>query len=302
VKRAIALAAAVTSLVCVANQAGAACRTTTCDRLEAPPECNMIENGCNTAGTPVAWPSSCVSTSVSSLGSPLRGVSAEQMRDIVNSAFQQWTNVDCGGGKHPSFVVDMFPDVSCTDVKGKHEYNRAGPNYNLWMFQDDGWDFDDIDAESAIAITDVQFDPFTGEIHNANVFLNSFAKNFTTDPNNADFDLPSVVQHESGHFLGLAHSPVRMSTMWPYSFETDTSLRTLDPDDVLGMCAAYPPGNLDPTCDPEPRHGFSTTCELAKSSCSLAPARGASRHNAGFVVIAGAMLAAIGYRRRWSRS
>jgi hypothetical protein len=235
---------------------------------------------------------------VSTLGSPLRGISADQLRAVVSNAFEQWTSVDCGGHSHPSFQVDVFPDVSCTDVKGENEYKTSGPNYNLWMFQDDGWDFTDTDAESTIAITHVLFDQKTGEIFNADVFFNSYVWDFTLEPNSAGYDLPSVVQHESGHFLGLAHSQVRTATMWPRSDVSDTSLRSLDPDDVNGICSVYPPGHIDPTCDPEPRHGFSTTCELTKTGCTLAPARVPLRSDAWLGSLLGLFLVFIRSRRR----
>jgi hypothetical protein len=61
------------------------------------------------------------------------------MRSIVENAFQQWTSVDCGNGTKPNFIVDMFPDVNCTDVTGNAGYKTTGPNYNIWIFHDSDW-------------------------------------------------------------------------------------------------------------------------------------------------------------------
>src|SRR5262249_40502589 len=72
----------------------------------------------------------------------------------------------------------------------------------------------------------------------------------------------SIVTHESGHFLGLAHSHDQTATMWPVYNEHTTNLRNISPDDVAGICAIYPPGSIE-TCDPTPRHGFSTECASA---------------------------------------
>jgi len=124
-------------------------------------------------GVPIAWPSTCVSTSVSAYGSPLRHVSADAMRQMVDQAFQQWTTADCGNGTSPNFVVDMFPDVTCKDVTGSNAYKTAGPNVNIWLFEDENWPNVETDAESAIAVTSVLFDKYTGEIYDADVELNS---------------------------------------------------------------------------------------------------------------------------------
>jgi hypothetical protein len=238
---------------------------------------------------------------MSVFGSPLRGISADTMREIVSHAFQQWTSVDCASVGPPSFQVDIFPDVSCTDVQGANAYKTQGPNYNLWIFQDDSWDSTDTSTESAIAITSVEFDPNTGEIFDADVALNSFGNNFTTDPTNVDIDLPSVVQHESGHFLGLAHSAAPTAAMWPVLTAGTTRLRTLDPDDVDGICAVYPPGHLDPTCDPEPRHGFSSTCDFASRGCAIAPVIAMQNRGGSRVAALGLLLLVATCRRRTCR-
>jgi hypothetical protein len=90
------------------------------------------------------------------------------------------------------------------------------------------------------------------------------------DLDSFSFDLPSVVTHEAGHFLGIAHTQLsdRTITMYP-SIDTG-EIRVLSPDDIAAICAIYPPGTLDPSCDPEPRHGFSTECTFADSSCNCA--------------------------------
>lgn len=272
----IRLATAVTLLAAVLGvpaYALAACRTTTCDQQNAPASCAPIAPGvCNTSGMPIAWPSTCVSTSVSAQGSPLRNITADQMRGIVQAAFQQWTSVKCPNGENPNFVVNMFPDVNCSDVTGDAGYKSTGPNYNVWIFEDSGWSYG-VEAENAIALTTIQFNPTTGEVYDSDVELNSQTSNFTTGLDFVNINLPSVVQHESGHFLGLAHTPVSTATMYATLGSGEVSKRILDPDDVAGICAAYPPGNLDPNCDPEPRHGFSTQCEFVSGGCTVSPGR-----------------------------
>lgn len=291
---------------CWPTQVMAYCLTKTCDQQNPPPACAGNQqtgvNKCSTMGTPIAWPDTCVSTSVSAYGSPKENISADQMRQIVDTAFKNWLSQDCGGGKTPNFVVDIFPDVNCTDVTGAGTgYKTTGPNYNIWIFRDNDWPYDSGNSpENAIAITTTQFSPDTGVIYDSDVEFNSSANSFTTDLNLVSMDLPSVVQHESGHFLGLAHSALEAATMYGYLAPGDATKRTLEQDDAEAICAAYPPGQLNPNCDPEPRHGFSTECEFDKGCCTVAPGRGSRRPGAtllaSLLVIAAA--ARRGYRRK----
>lgn len=298
--RGLTAAAFALTALCAANQARAFCRTTTCDQLDPPPNCGPTSpNLCSTQGTKIAWPSTCVSTSVSSTGSPLRNITAEKMREIVQTAFNRWTSADCGNGTHPNFVVDMFPDVNCTNVTGDNGYKSTGPNYNVWIFRDTDWPYDATD-ENAIAITTTQFSPDTGIIYDSDVELNSRDQPFTvTDPpEDVGMDLASVVQHEAGHFLGLAHSQNPGATMFPSLGTGVTTRRLLTEDDIQGICDAYMPGTLDPNCDPEPRHGFSTECTLEKGCCTVAPGRASGSRNGRDSLMIAAFLAMAVVRRK----
>jgi hypothetical protein len=59
-------------------------------------------------------------------------------------------------------------------------------------------------------------------------------------PNTADHrDLQGVACHEFGHALGLAHSTVLGSTMFPAISIDETTLRSISTDDQLGIQALY---------------------------------------------------------------
>jgi hypothetical protein len=53
-------------------------------------------------------------------------------------------------------------------------------------------------------------------------------------------DIETVALHELGHLLGLAHSDVAGSVMWP-TVSSNYTLRSLQPDDLAGIRALYPP-------------------------------------------------------------
>ena len=79
-----------------------------------------------------------------------------------------------------------------------------------------------------------------------------------TEP--AEFDLASVVTHEAGHFLGLSHSCAPGATMIDGYMTGDLGMRSIEADDIAGICAIYPPTSHPPACDPTPPRGFSKTC------------------------------------------
>src|SRR5205823_1993955 len=98
------------------------------------------------------------------------------------------------------------------------------------------------------------------------------------------YDFASIVTHETGHFLGLAHSGDVHATMFAHYNPGSTTLRNLTSDDIRGICTVYPPDKtrtvstkVSPTgklaqepCDPTPRHGFGGDCGAApKKGCSV---------------------------------
>jgi hypothetical protein len=234
---------------------------------------------------------------VSAYGSPLLGISADQLRAVVHEAFSKWTAALCADGSTPQFAVDVFPDVQCQQVTGEDGYKEKGPNYNIWLFQDTVWPYQAV-GEDAIAITTTQFSPSTGEIYDSDVELNSMGNQFTLGLDNVVIDLPSVVLHEAGHFLGLAHAAgTPAAVMSPTLDRGDASRRNLDADDIAGICSIYTKP-FNPSCDPEPRHGFSTECSATHASCAMAR-RACGRHGTnGTLALALALLFAPVIRRR----
>jgi hypothetical protein len=75
-------------------------------------------------------------------------------------------------------------------------------------------------------------------------------------------DLENVVTHEAGHFLGLGHSTVQNSTMVANAGLGETTNRSLEVDDEMGICSIYA-SNPRPACresDFQPDHGFTPMC------------------------------------------
>lgn len=292
-ERGLALLAGV-GLLLVAARAEAFCRTTTCGPGEctAAPDCAY----CLTGGLPLYWPGGCASFSVQQAGSALRQISATTTEQIVQAALGQWIGVDCGGGAHPSLALFQSQQVVCD----KQEYNQDAPNANVWMYRDDFWPY--AGSGSTLALTTVTYNVKTGEIYDADVEINSVEVPLTVGDAQVQADLESIVVHEAGHFLGLSHSCSKDATMYASYVFGDVGLRSLDADDVAGICAVYPPGKDTSQCDPTPRHGFSVDCGAPveeKGCCTTAPGRAGSSDALAVALAFGAV--ALGAARKRPR-
>src|SRR6185503_19906642 len=79
-------------------------------------------------------------------------------------------------------------------------------------------------------------------------------------PTKTEVDLDSLMTHEVGHALGLAHSIDLSATMIAGYDKGSMELRDLGSDDVAGICHLYPPTRAASSSSCEPRHGFSELC------------------------------------------
>ncbi|XP_047321505.1 50 kDa hatching enzyme-like [Impatiens glandulifera] len=117
----------------------------------------------------------------------------------------------------PLTFVDRSNDFSNADLKFRFFQREHG----------DGHPFDGPGKVLAHA-----FYPPNGEIH------------FDADENLVvgevpdGIDISSLALHELGHAIGLVHSNVESSIMWPYM--SPGIVKGLHPDDVLAMRALYP--------------------------------------------------------------
>jgi hypothetical protein len=295
----------------VPREASAFCRTTT---TPVPADYSPAR-GCFIDGLPLFWKGACVGYSVNSAAST--HVPIGTATTIIDSSFDAWNQVKCGAATIGIATSDIGT-VECSEVR----YNPNGPNQNVIVFRDTKWPYSD--PNNTLGLTTVTFNADTGEIYDADMELNATGKNLsTTDTVPANgFDLLSVVTHEAGHFLGLAHATDATATMFASYKPGTTSLRTLAADDVAGICAIYPSSTernvaasvsasgvlAADACAPTPRHGFGSSCaenaaptDSKTSGCGVMPARdagGASGATAAAVVVLGLGLLGAARRKR----
>jgi hypothetical protein len=272
---------------------------------------------------PVWWRNACVGYDIQQNASSQ--VPYETAQTMFAQAFGKWTSVACpvapgtaaagtGSSRVSIDVRDLGP-VVCDEV----QYNSDQGNQHVILFHDDAWPYDD--SSNTLGLTTVTYDPDTGEIYDADMEINATVPLSTSDPIDAQgYDFASIITHECGHFLGMAHSGADRATMFAHYTQGTTYMRQLTDDDVAGICSIYLPGGVravDPSttddgsglvaedaCDPTPRHGFSAQCaSAAKHGCTVAggaPGRLARAWESGAPtgLFAACLALAIGRRRR----
>lgn len=113
------------------------------------------------------------------------------------------------------------------------------------------------ELERTLGVTSFTLDRTTGELVEADIFLNSlFDWSTAAGGETSKYDVQSIVTHEVGHLLGLGHSLLgetelrptggrrvlgKRAVMFPIAYAVGTVLdRTLQDDDVAGISTTYP--------------------------------------------------------------
>jgi len=195
--------------------------------------------------------------------------------DAIRSSLETWNAVECS---------------TFTFIWGGHTnmewvgYSSYGGNANIVIFHEDGWPYD----QRPVAFTSVTYNPVSGVIFDADIELNGEDYEFTAggpDKGPGDIDIQNTVTHEAGHMFGLGHSKMVKATMYESSIFGETVKRSLDDDDVEGVCTIYPAEDGDPACgevrkldlwvdDPEKPPGPETNPSCAAGPLTASPPAG----------------------------
>jgi hypothetical protein len=171
---------------------------------------------------------------------------AAEVRGLVETSFDAWINADCSTTPSPNGAVPIvtFAGLSDTLRATPPATAKAEPdNVIVFIRSTSEWTRSGNSA-SWIAITKIAHDQTSGEIVDADMEINDGGYKFSLDgtPTQGEVDFLSMLIHEVGHFYGLDHSLINSATMFAtYSQVAGevTDARTLDADDVTGVCALY---------------------------------------------------------------
>jgi hypothetical protein len=247
--------------VCVlhASDALAFCKEVT---LQTPANYDPVTRGCfNTdpatdAGLPpLFWRNSLVGYSVQRNAS--RQVSLNDITAAAAQAFAAWSNASCVDGGHPSVSAVALAPVDCSAVPSEEHNNPI-------IFRDNGWPYEN-DSANTLGFTTLTVSKTTGEILGATIEINSSEYQLVAGGASTDggYDLASVLTHEAGHFLGLAHSSDETAVMYAFYHPGSTALAR---DDIAGICSIYGADGLRNGSQPKgcdnatPRLGFLSEC------------------------------------------
>ncbi len=129
--------------------------------------------------------------------------------------------------------------VENTDPSQRARTDWAADDIRLLTFDENNSSGYFPGGSGVVAITPLEF--FTsGSIIDADVIFNGKDFQFTTEGTPGRFDIQDVAAHELGHLLGLDHSGVAGSTMFPYVDPTIILHRSLSMDDIGGLRDIYP--------------------------------------------------------------
>jgi hypothetical protein len=169
--------------------------------------------------------------------------------DVINAirlSFEEWSKPDC------TYVSSKY--------MGKTSSTTASPSdfVNNLFFITGKWP-PELGGYGTIAVcTPATYSD--GYIKDADIRFNAADFKWSTTGEKGKMDVQNIATHEIGHLFGLDHTMVFGATMYPYSGPADTRQRSIEEDDIKGICYLYPASNSST------RGEFGSVCERS-SDC-----------------------------------
>ncbi|MDI7269468.1 MAG: matrixin family metalloprotease, partial [Myxococcota bacterium] len=153
----------------------------------------------------------------------------------TRAGFNNWENVGC------AYITFGFQGRT-----SRRAESSRGMNVMSWT--ESGWRHESY----TLAVTQNWFG--RGTIEESDIECNGTTVTWNTTGGRG-IDTQSIMTHEAGHFLGLGHTSVRGATMYA-SYSGGTAERSLDADDIEGVCFLYPDDSGGCTTDGDCPTGY----------------------------------------------
>lgn len=250
---------------------------------------------CQDSGSPrLHWTRGCAAYVFHELAfQRLPELSEQQVRDQTQAAFDTWRNAAC---EADPFSVQQLPG---TTSGAPLDFVYDVPNeFVVSALTAAEWRAEMLD-DNAIAMTQLWYNADTGEIYDVDVLLNLGQGDFgdcSAACASGTIDLQNTLTHEAGHVLGLGHTPVLGATMVTDARPGVTFMRSLETDDVLGLCALELPSHSCATgdsCECDTAPVVPSSQAVASAGCSLLTRTGPGQ--AGRGVTSGGWLLALAF-------
>ncbi len=217
---------------------------------------------------PVHWNARCVRYRINEDGSKnFDGDSSdvpdiEEMRRAVDKSFNTWNKVKCSN--------IMLVDGGLTSSNDASYDPNQSKSMNVVAWRNQNWG--KVASARAFALTSVTFNPKNGVIADADIQVNTEFYQFSAgnDPQPNHVDVQNTLTHEVGHFIGLDHSKKPEATMFATAPVGETSKRSLDADDIHGVCATYPIGDHSKSlCESESDFPSQDNLGMGSGTCTI---------------------------------
>lgn len=189
----------------------------------------------------------------------------------VTTSFDAWHAIDCSDLQ---ILYGGTTDDDRTAADGKA---------NVLVWRDQTWPTSY--SRTAFALTSVTYNTETGHIVDADIEMNGEFYTFTVGDENVLIDVQNTLTHEAGHFIGLDHSFDLSATMFEAASSGETKKRTLEQDDIDGICSIYPVLDGGRSCTAPPPHSVESSRD-DDGCCSTVPTGRSSPPLSLFVMFA----------------
>jgi uncharacterized protein (TIGR03437 family) len=154
-----------------------------------------------------------------------------EVERVITESFNTWENIPAS-----TVAFQRGPNSSSTTT-------TSDGVYQIYWLENSTTTADGLNLAGAFAVsrlTTYTNGPRAGEIIDASLVFNGNQYNWATDGRGNAADLQEVATHEIGHGIGISHSPIGGSTMFPRTGPGRTQGRSLQTDDQIAASVAYP--------------------------------------------------------------